>query len=181
VTRTVVEGDVLEFADRSWIVHHRPGHSPSDTVFHDAARGLLVAGDHLIKHISSNPLVSRPLGGAAPGTRPQALVTYMDSLRATREMQLALVLPGHGDPFGDHAALIDERFRLHERRAAKIGALIAEQPRNAFEIAQEMWGNVAVTQAFLTISEVLGHVDLLLNDGTVVETEQDGVVRFSAA
>ena len=34
-----------------------------------------------------------------------------------------------------------------------------------------MWGNVAVTQAYLTLSEVLGHVDLLLNDGRVVEVE----------
>ena len=28
-----------------------------------------------------------------------------------------------------------------------------------------MWGNVAVTQAYLTLSEVLGHVDLLVADG----------------
>ena len=44
-----------------------------------------------------------------------------------------------------------------------------------------MWGNVAVTQAYLTISEVLGHVDLLLNAGRAVEQEDEGVVRFAAA
>ena len=59
--------------------------------------------------------------------------------------------------------------------------LIASQPRTAHEIAQELWGNVAVTQAYLTLSEVLGHVDLLLQDGRVVELERDGVVRFQAA
>jgi hypothetical protein len=42
-----------------------------------------------------------------------------------------------------------------------------------------MWGNVAVTQAFLTLSEVLGHVDLLLERGEVVAIEDDGVVRFA--
>ena len=26
-----------------------------------------------------------------------------------------------------------------------------------------LWGNVAVTQAYLTLSEVLGHVDLLID------------------
>ena len=40
---------------------------------------------------------------------------------------------------------------------------------------------MAVTQAYLTLSEVLGHVDLLLGDGRVVEEEHDGVVRFRAA
>ena len=43
-----------------------------------------------------------------------------------------------------------------------------------------MWGNVAVTQAYLTLSEVLGHVDLLLERGAVAEVEgDDGVVRFA--
>ena len=95
-------------------------------------------------------------------------------------MELSLVLPGHGRPITDHASLIDERFRLHERRAEKIRRLIAAQPRTAHEIAQELWGNVAVTQAFLTLSEVLGHVDLLLRDEQVLEEERDGVVRFRA-
>ncbi len=80
-------------------------------------------------------------------------------------MPVETVLPGHGEVFGDHAALIDERFAMHERRAAKMLELIAEQPRSAHDIAQAIWGNVAVTQAFLTLSEVLGHVDLLLERG----------------
>jgi glyoxylase-like metal-dependent hydrolase (beta-lactamase superfamily II) len=183
VTRPLAPGDVLQLRDRMLRVHHRPGHSPSDMVLHDEARGILLAADHLIKHISSNPLVSRPLDGGDPAQRPQALVTYLESLRRTQQMQdVELVLTGHGDPVADHVALIDERFRLHERRAGKIQRLLAEQPLSANEIAHELWGNVAVTQAYLTISEVLGHVDLLLNAGSVVEVEgDDGVARFRQA
>ncbi len=44
-----------------------------------------------------------------------------------------------------------------------------------------MWGEIAITQAYLTLSEVLGHLDLLLADGTARETQADGVSRFSAA
>ena len=40
-------------------------------------------------------------------------------------MDLELVLPGHGVPITDHASLIDERFRMHRRRAEKIHRLIA--------------------------------------------------------
>jgi len=183
VTRPLADGAALELRDRTLRVLHRPGHSPSDTVFHDQSRAILLAADHLIAHISSNPLLARPLDadGDYSGPRPQALLTYLASLEQTRAMELALVLPGHGAPIVDHVALIDERFRLHRRRAEKIRRLIASQPRTAHEIAQELWGNVAVTQAYLTLSEVLGHVDLLLRDGAVVEQERDGVVRFQAA
>jgi glyoxylase-like metal-dependent hydrolase (beta-lactamase superfamily II) len=183
VTRPLQDGGELKLRDRTLKVLHRPGHSPSDTVFLDESRSILLGADHLIKHISSNPLLARPLGSEAQytGARPQALLAYIDSLQKTRAMELSLVLPGHGPPIVGHAELIDERMRMHDRRKAKILRLIEAQPRTAHEIAHELWGNVAVTQAYLTLSEVLGHVDLLLADGSVVEVERDGVVRFAAA
>jgi glyoxylase-like metal-dependent hydrolase (beta-lactamase superfamily II) len=187
ITRPLAHGSELRLRDRTLKVLHRPGHSPSDTVFFDESRSILLAADHLLKHISSNPLLTRPLGAESDysdrseiGQRPQALVSYTDSLSKTREMDISLTLPGHGPPIVDHASLIDERLRLHRRRAQKIHQLIESQPRTAHEIAHELWGNVAVTQAYLTLSEVLGHVDLLLADDSVVERESDGVVRFTA-
>ncbi len=70
-------------------------------MFWDAERSILIGGDHLLGHISSNPLISRPIDGrpAGPGAdeRPRALITYIDSLLATRELPAELVLPGHGE------------------------------------------------------------------------------------
>jgi glyoxylase-like metal-dependent hydrolase (beta-lactamase superfamily II) len=178
VTRPLQDGEQLEFRDRTLQVLHRPGHSPSDTVFWDSDRAILIAADHLIKHISSNPLISPPLDGS--GERTQALVTYIDSLRKTREIPAEIVLSGHGQPITDHVALIDDRLSMHERRAEKLYGLVAEQPRTGYELAQALWGNVAVTQAFLTLSEVIGHLDLLVNDGRVREVEDGEVVRYEA-
>ncbi|MFL5883444.1 MAG: MBL fold metallo-hydrolase [Thermoleophilaceae bacterium] len=177
VTRVLHDGDTLELRDRKLEVHFRPGHSPTDTVLYDPDRRILLAADHLLKHISSNPLISRPFDG---GERHQSLVVYIESLRKTREMHVELTLTGHGDPIDDHRTLIDQRFRLHERRAEKIHSLIAERSRSAYELALALWGNVAVTQAYLTLSEVLGHTDILLNAGRVAEIEEDGTVRFEA-
>ena len=176
VTRVLRDGEAMTFRDRTLHVHHRPGHSPSDTVFHDRERRILVAADHLLGHISSNPLITAPRDGS--DQRPQALVTYLESLKATRRMAVDLVLPGHGDPISDHRSLIDERFALHRRRAEKIHRLLTERPRTAYEIAQALWGNIAVTQAYLTLSEVLGHVDLLQNAGRIREREWSGVTVF---
>ena len=178
VTRTLHEGEVVELRDRKLEVLFRPGHSPTDTVFLDADRRLLIGGDHLIKHISSNPLIARR---PSDGRRERSLVNYLESLKRTRELEVDLVLPGHGDPVDNPRELIDNRLRLHARRADKIHSLIEERPRNAYEIAQRLWGNVAVTQAFLTLSEVLGHIDMLLEDGRVTAVEGDGgVIHFDA-
>jgi glyoxylase-like metal-dependent hydrolase (beta-lactamase superfamily II) len=182
VTRPLHDGELLTLRDRTLRALHRPGHSPSDTVFWDEARGILIAGDHLLSRISSNPLVSRPLDGTpadAAIDRPHALADYMASLRATREMPARLVLGGHGPSISDHVELIDERFRAHDRRARKLVGLLEGRPQTAYELATRMWGNVAVTQAMLTISEVLGHLDLLIADGTVRGDAADEVIRFT--
>ena len=179
VTQPLQDGGALELGNRRLEVLHRPGHSPSDTLFWDAARGILIAGDHLLPRISSNPLITRPLDGS--GRRTQALATYIESLRKTRELPAEIVLPGHGEPISAHAELIDSRLAAHERRKEKIYGLIAERPRSGYELAQAIWGNVAVTQAFLTLSEVIGHADLLVNEGRVREADQEAVIRYEAS
>ncbi len=184
VTVPLHDGEELRLRDRTLRIFHRPGHSPSDTILWDEEREILIAGDHLLARISSNPLVSRPLTGdpaGPPGPRPRALLQYMESLQATRELPARLVLPGHGDPVLEHAELIDERLRMHRRRAARVLQILDGQPLSAYEIALRMWGNVAVTQAYLTLSEVLGHLDLLVEAGQAIERDADGVSRFEAA
>ena len=185
VSRPLRDGDELAFADRSWRVRFRPGHSPSDLIFVDEQRQIMLSGDHLLSRISSNPVISRPLTGpmpdvADPAQRPHALIDYIASMRATRELPAELVLGGHGPPVEDHVALIDERLALHERRARKLHSLLAAGPRTVHELATTMWGNVAVTQAFLTLSEVLGHLDLLIAEGRVAEEVDGPVTRFAA-
>jgi glyoxylase-like metal-dependent hydrolase (beta-lactamase superfamily II) len=181
ITRPLREGDTLEFANRRLEVLHRPGHSPSDTVLYDRERGILIAADHLLAHISSNPVIALALPERGGAERTRSLVQYLDSLERTRELDLDIVLTGHGDPLGAHRELIDQRLRLHERRAAKIAGLVDERPRTAHEVALEMWGNIAVTQSYLTLSEVVGHADLLVRDGRTVETERDGVTVYESA
>jgi glyoxylase-like metal-dependent hydrolase (beta-lactamase superfamily II) len=180
VTRELRDGDTLALRDRTLKVRHRPGHSPSDLIFWDEERRLLIAGDHLLAHISSNPVMSRPLDGGPESPRPPALLHYLESMRATRELPVELTLAGHGDPVLDHVELIDTRLRMHQRRARKVLQMLGDGPLSAYEIAVRMWGNVAVTQAYLTLSEVLGHTDLLVRENRVGELEQDGVVRFQS-
>jgi glyoxylase-like metal-dependent hydrolase (beta-lactamase superfamily II) len=174
VDRLLADGGELAFAGRTWRVHHRPGHSSTDTVFHDPERRTAIGGDHLLAHISSNPLASKD--------QPQALVSYLRSLRATQAMEdLDTVLPGHGEAVTDPRELIETRFAMHERRMRKILGLLDDGPLPAHAIARRMFGRAAITQAFLTISEVLGHLDLLVERGDVASYEEDDTIRFSRA
>jgi glyoxylase-like metal-dependent hydrolase (beta-lactamase superfamily II) len=188
VTRPVHDGDTIELRDRTLRVHHRPGHSTTDTLLADDGSGIVLVADHLLRSISSNALIALPLEAhssdepveADPRRRGRQLLTYLDSLRLTREMPAEIMLGGHGPPVVDHPAVIDKRFKLHRRRAERIRRMLVGKPQTGYEIAQELWGSVAVTQAYLALSEVLGHLDILLEEGQVSEEDDGDVVRYVA-
>jgi glyoxylase-like metal-dependent hydrolase (beta-lactamase superfamily II) len=185
VTRIVADGDELVAGGRTWRIGERPGHSPTDTVL--AGDDLLIAGDHLLEKISSNPIAHVPIGAADPVAlaaspdRPRTLLIYADSMRATASSDRGeLILPGHGDPFAGAAELVEKRLGMHDRRAEKILAALG-QPRTAADVGRDLWRHVPVTQAYLVLSEVLGHLDLLEARGAVTTEERDGVVHYRRA
>ncbi len=95
-------------------VQHRPGHSPSDTLFWDAERAdpdrrRPPDRAHLLQ-----PADLPPARRLRRDARPQAAGHLHASRCAqTRELPAEIVLSGHGEPITDHVALIDERFAMH--------------------------------------------------------------------
>jgi glyoxylase-like metal-dependent hydrolase (beta-lactamase superfamily II) len=177
VNRTFRDGDRLVVNAHEFDVLHRPGHSPSDTVLYNPRLHIALCGDHLLAEVSSNAQISRPLQDW-DGRRPQTLIDYRNSLHATRLLDIDVALCGHGRPVTDHRALIDKRLRAQDNRAQSLLELLRGRPQSAHELATTLWGRGAITQAFLTLSEVLGHLDLLMRDGSVVEDHGGPVARF---
>jgi glyoxylase-like metal-dependent hydrolase (beta-lactamase superfamily II) len=178
-TRRLESGDLIRAGGRTLRVLHRPGHTPRDTVFHDEVGGVLFCGDHLLAKISSNALVTGEVrDGELIRTRP--LIDYRESLIATSELEVSVTLGGHGDAIDAHRALIAQRLEGQRRKAERLLALLEAQPLSAHELAAALYGPVAITQAFLTLSEVLGHLDLLIEEGAVESDEDADGIRFHA-
>jgi glyoxylase-like metal-dependent hydrolase (beta-lactamase superfamily II) len=177
VDEVLEDGGTLVAGGRTFSVHVRPGHSPTDTVFFDASDGLFIGGDHLLERISSNPIAHVPVGAedgaelAARRDRPRPLVSYIDGLAATAAMDVATVLPGHGAAFADHRDRAEKRIVMHGRRARRI--LRDVDDSSAWDLVGRLWRELPVAQAYLALSEVLGHLDVLERDGRVEEVERD--------
>jgi hypothetical protein len=74
----------------------------------------------------------------------------------------------------DHRRLIAERLAFHAARLDLIAGHVRAGATTAFEIARRVWSEeVARTQTVLAIWEVLGHLDILVNRGTVREDVDD--------
>jgi glyoxylase-like metal-dependent hydrolase (beta-lactamase superfamily II) len=181
VDAVVADAEALVAGGRTFTALARPGHSPTDTIFLDASDGLLIGGDHLLERVSSNPIAHVPIDDRDPVAvawtdRRRALVEYLHSMQATAALDVAVVLPGHGAPFADHRALIATREEMHARRARRILRAV-DGTRTAADMIAVLWRALPVTQYYLALSEVLGHIDLLERDGLVRGVERDdGVI-----
>jgi glyoxylase-like metal-dependent hydrolase (beta-lactamase superfamily II) len=166
------DGDRIRAGDRTLRAVFRPGHSTTDTLFVDDATGDLFVGDHLLANISSGAeLMPTELPG---DERRRALLEYLGNLRKTEAMQVRTCYPGHGPTIDDHRQLIAERLAFHSDRLDAIARHVAAGCGTAYEIARRLWSDeVASSQSVLAIWEVLGHLDILVNRGTVTEEIDD--------
>jgi glyoxylase-like metal-dependent hydrolase (beta-lactamase superfamily II) len=175
---TLADGDVLQLGGEGWQVLHTPGHAGGLVCLYQPERRLLISSDHLIRDISSNPIVEPPDPGQTE--RPRRLVEYIAQLRRVAELDVALVLPGHGLPITDHHTIIGKRLAFHEARARRILEALEGSALTAHEIANALFTILDPVNRFLVISEVVGHLQRLEVEGQVAHVEQGGVARWRA-
>jgi len=174
----LADGDTIRAGDRTLRTVFRPGHSTTDTLFVDEASDDAFVGDHLLANISSGvELMPTELPG---DERRRALLEYLGNLRKTEAMNLRACYPGHGPRIDDHRKLIDERLAFHRDRLARIVELLGSGSSTAFDIGRQLWSDeTAATQPVLVTWEVLGHLDVLVNRGTVrEETDESGLRSY---
>jgi len=173
------DGDRLEIGDLRLEVIHTPGHCDGHIVFHEPDLRILFSGDHLLTDISPVPLLVFPESADQP--RPKSLVRFMQSLARVEPLDCELVFPSHGDVIRDHRKLIAGYRLHHERRKLQLLRYLRERPGTPFELAAKLFPKHYQTQVFLVMSEVIGHLDLLVEDGSVVLEEQGGLEVARAA
>ena len=174
--RPLVDGDVVRTRHLELRVLHMPGHTPGLVCLHEPARRLLFAGDHLLEKVSPNPLIELGPGGEEGHFLP--LVAYLASLARTRALDLDLVLPGHGPPFGDHRAVIDRLVSFYGKRQERIRALLAAGPMTPFELSRLLFPNARSAETFLVMSETIANLEAMEARGEVGRSLVDGTWRF---
>ncbi|MGZ4142716.1 MAG: MBL fold metallo-hydrolase [Actinomycetota bacterium] len=170
------DGDLLDFDGFSLEVRHFPGHTGGHICLYEPRTGTLFSGDTLLPSITPNPLWEADPN--EPSGRRKSLVQYMESLGKLEEMDLRLVYPGHGEEITDARALIASYRAHHAKRSDRIASMVADEGKTAFQIAAEMYPDRGIDDRFLATSEILAHMDILMEQGRVRAEPADGVVFF---
>ncbi len=163
----VDDGDILWLGGRQLEAMVTPGHAAGHLSLWEPTSSRLLSGDHLLPSITPNPLVE--LDHESDLLRRRSLVEYLESLARFEALDPDVVLPGHGPAFTSVAQLVAATRRHHLSRADEILTHIARMGEpTAYELSRVVFPRIEGFEILLSISEILGHVDLLVDEGDVV-------------
>lgn len=169
------DGEVLEVDGFSARVEWTPGHSDGHMVLHDPS-GRLFCGDHVLPEVSPNISLY-------PGTRPDPLGDYLDSLQRVRNLPVRVALPGHGEPFSRWTERVDELLEHHRTRLEAVYRLVPPEGATAFQVAQQLFfeGHPEDPRSPeiplpLAVGEAASHLERLCRGGRLVREEGPPVV-----
>ena len=163
-TETVEEGDVLELAARRFEVLHTPGHAPGHISLYDRENRTLLAFDL----VGAVVAWYCPSGGGARG--------YLDSLDKIEALDVALLLPSHGEDITDVREAIERTREVLLGRERRLLALLAEGPRSLLELTDALFP--APVRMFPGLQITDSHLMKLEDDGLVTREVQGGMPFF---
>ncbi|WP_102335826.1 MBL fold metallo-hydrolase [Salimicrobium jeotgali] len=171
LTGTLKEGETIP-GHSDWEVIETPGHAQSHISLFSKEDGVMIGGDHLLYHISPNPIIEPPFHG---NERTRPLIQYRDSLKKLFRYNVKEVMPGHGPRFNNAEEIIRKRLSQQEERADKVYSIIEDQPSHSFDISRKLFPRQYKKQYPLTMSETVGQLDFLEERGKIYRERSKGV------
>jgi glyoxylase-like metal-dependent hydrolase (beta-lactamase superfamily II) len=171
--RELVPGVEVETDLGVWQVHETPGHAPSHVVLHQPDRGLLISGDHLLGRVSLY---------YDYGHTPDPAGEFLRSLDVVDNLDVKLVLPGHGRPFRDVKEHVEAYRAEVTGRIAKVRDALEDGEKTPFELVPALTGpDPSPLMANWAMSEVLCYLRHLEVEGEVSEVGTDEPKRYELA
>jgi glyoxylase-like metal-dependent hydrolase (beta-lactamase superfamily II) len=166
--RMVHDGDTICTGDRRFRCIKTPGHSKGHMSLYEPEKRVLISGDHLLA--SGSPHIQ-----FAWVYNWQPLKEYMESLDRLRNLEIDLVLPGHGKVFANSKARIAEIEAKQKRKLDRIvevlllGELDAYQVRRRIRLAgkRNSGGPPSVFERIMALGETIALLTYLEARGVV--------------
>lgn len=176
LTGELKEGDSPLGLD-NWKVIETPGHAQSHIGLLREKDGVFIGGDHLLAHISPNPLLEPPLPGKTERPKPQ--LQYNESLKRLKQFPIQLVYSGHGEEVYEINKLIEKRLARQHDRAMLVKNWLMEEPLTVFQVCKRLFPAVYERELSLTISETIAQLDYLQELGEIsVNKENEAFLYF---
>jgi len=178
----LADGTDLDLRTRTLRAVHTPGHTRGHLVYHDAAAGIMFAGDHVL------PLITPSIGFEAAGNR-MALRDYLSSLARTLTLPDARLLPAHGPVTSSTHDRVNELIAHHDTRLAETLDAVQAGHATPYEVAKAIkwtrrerpFGDLDLFSQIQAVNETAAHLVVLAVRGQLThEVSPGGTDEYQA-
>ncbi len=172
----LTDGDVYHNGDYRFEVITTPGHDDWHICLYEPNKKLLISGDHILERIT--PTIMSWV------TSYDALNEFICSLDKVRDLEVDLILPGHGNLFTGVADRVDFLKDFHGKRLEELYGLVADGHASIIDIARSAtwkhqdWDAWTLDQKFYSLGETFAHLVYLVNEGRITMTINKNKRRF---
>jgi glyoxylase-like metal-dependent hydrolase (beta-lactamase superfamily II) len=167
--------DILQMGGLAWQVLPAPGHASMQTVFYQTETRQLISADMLLA-VAPTPVVEQPPPGSK--RRIPSLPQFLRSLEMLEVLDIEVVYPGHGRPFGDHRRVIRrQRQRIMDRKAECL-TLVGNGQATLPELLDSMYAHQPSGSRTVGLWMLVGYLDLLIADKLVRQEEVGGIWHY---
>lgn len=159
----VGDGDKLPGLGGAIEVLHTPGHASDHICLLLRSTGTLFSGDHVMG--GSTVVITPPDGDMA---------VYLDSIERLASLDLKTLLPGHGQPVYEPAALLHWYIEHRLEREAQVLEVVGDDPKAIEAMVAEIYDDVPVAAHKVAAFSVWAHLIKLENEGRVKRASGDG-------
>ncbi len=179
------DGDEIPISNDVLKIIWTPGHSLGHICVYDTNTSYLFGGDHILSRITPhignfaiNPVIKQKY---TDQDFHNILKRYLSSLDLIDKLNPKIIFPAHQDIIYNPHERIEEIKAHHDKRLREISELIRDNPMTPLDISFEHFGNeLDDINRFLAMSEVLGHLIFLEEQGKVKRIERDGKIYFQS-
>ncbi|GEM_PF-2178458 len=169
---TFSEGQRITLGDVTLKVVHTPGHTPGHSCYYHEESGAIFTGDHILKRITPNPGIH--FYDEDYNRRMRSLPEYLRSLKKIAALNTKRVLPAHEEEVLDLPGSVERLVHHHERRGEKVLSAVLEGRNSPFDILPYVFPALRAFALLPAMAEVIGHMDLLEEEGKVKVEYRDG-------
>lgn len=145
-------------------VIHTPGHTAGSVCFYESGQKILFSGDTVIKHITPNPLIEIKKF-RLENPKYQSLPIFLKSLEKIGKLEVRYVFSGHGE-FIDNVQTVIETYKAHHRqRMELVWKALDKKSCSIYQLVNKNFPVIPEGDIFLAISEVVAHLEMLVNEG----------------
>jgi glyoxylase-like metal-dependent hydrolase (beta-lactamase superfamily II) len=178
--RILHDGDEISFKTNKLKIIWTPGHSLGHINVFDNDKRFLFSGDHILSRITphiGNFMINPNISKEHDFTN--ILKIYLKSLDVIDDLNPKIIFPAHQEViFNPHERILEIK-KHHETRLTEISKMIENNPMTPNKISQIHFGELDQLNSYLGLSEILGHLIYLEEEGIVNRIEKSGKYLFT--